>query len=78
MRQLWKHGSGLLVAAAIGLTLCGCESGGAPQSGGNSPSGANAADSGEVTIKIQSWDETEQMIAQNQGKVVVVDLWTSW
>ena len=29
-------------------------------------------------IRIASWSETEQIIAQNEGQVVVIDLWATW
>ena len=33
--------------------------------------------SDEVTIKIQSWDDTVKTIAKFKGKVVVLDLWST-
>ena len=32
----------------------------------------------QPTIKIASWEETQQLVAQNTGKVVILDLWASW
>ena len=29
-------------------------------------------------ISMASWSETEQIIARNAGKVVVIDLWATW
>jgi hypothetical protein len=31
-----------------------------------------------VTVQLKSWDETQQIVADNAGKVVVVDLWTTY
>lgn len=36
------------------------------------------ASSGGVAVEIASWDQIQQAIARNQGKVVVVDYWSSW
>lgn len=30
------------------------------------------------TIKIGNWEETQQLVAQHAGKVVILDLWASW
>ncbi len=30
------------------------------------------------TIVIGTWEEAQQWVAQNPGKVVILDLWTSW
>ena len=32
----------------------------------------------QPTIKIANWEETQQLVAQNPGKVVILDLWASW
>jgi thiol-disulfide isomerase/thioredoxin len=32
----------------------------------------------DVTVTIKSWDETQQLVAQQRGKVVVLDLWSTW
>lgn len=36
-------------------------------------------DSGDrsVTLKLQSWDQTEKLISSHQGKIVVVDFWAT-
>ena len=43
---------------------------------GQAESDAPAVD--EVTVQIASWQDVEKMVADHQGKVVVVDLWSSW
>ncbi|MDP6467392.1 MAG: hypothetical protein QF918_06620 [Pirellulaceae bacterium] len=32
----------------------------------------------QPTTKIANWEETQQLVAQNPGKVVILDLWASW
>ena len=32
----------------------------------------------QPTIKIANWEETQQLVAQNPGKVVILDLWATW
>lgn len=41
----------------------------------NSPDPPSQSD--DVSLMLQSWDETEQLIAAHQGKVVVVDFWST-
>jgi len=31
-----------------------------------------------ITAKIASWEETEQLVKSHAGKVVVLDLWSTW
>ena len=33
---------------------------------------------GQPTIEIANWEETQQLVARNTGKVVVLDLWATW
>ena len=81
MRQLWIT---WLLMAGVCLTLSGCGSSGPRQTVGSSepqPAAEPASTSDDpnaVTVSVQSWDETQQLVARNQGKVVVIDLWTSW
>ena len=74
----------LLCSAFLAI---GCES--APNSEAPAPvtSEAPAAESAqpagsakapEITAVVQSWDELQQTIASHKGKVVVVDLWSTW
>jgi thiol-disulfide isomerase/thioredoxin len=38
-----------------------------------------STDSGsEVTVEVKSWTEVQQMVADHRGKVVVVDVWSTW
>jgi len=32
----------------------------------------------EVTVEVKSWAEVQQMVADHRGKVVVVDIWSTW
>jgi ABC-type enterochelin transport system substrate-binding protein len=32
----------------------------------------------QPTIKVANWEETQQLVAQNPGKVVILDLWATW
>ena len=32
----------------------------------------------EPTMQVASWQETMDLVAQHQGKVVVLDMWASW
>lgn len=32
----------------------------------------------QPTLKIANWEETQQLVAQNAGKVVILDLWATW
>ena len=48
------------------LAVCGCQSRTAP------------APAAAVNAKLASWAETEQLIASHKGKVVVLDVWSTW
>jgi thiol-disulfide isomerase/thioredoxin len=37
-----------------------------------------AAGDSTITLKIASWEEAQQLIAKQPGKVVVLDLWSTW
>jgi len=39
---------------------------------------ASDAETIGVPLEIASWKETQAKIAGHRGKVVVVDLWTTW
>lgn len=45
--------------------------------GGSLPE-SDRADERAILVDVQSWDEAQQWIAEQRGKVVVVDLWSSW
>ncbi len=36
------------------------------------------SEAGEVTVQIRSWEEVQQMVADRKGKVVVIDIWSTW
>ncbi|WP_298863417.1 TlpA disulfide reductase family protein [uncultured Gimesia sp.] len=40
--------------------------------------GAQSFKKDGVTAEIASWDDTQKFIAKQKGKVVVVDLWSTW
>tara|TARA_R110002095_G_scaffold212378_1_gene201420 strand:+ start:824 stop:1474 length:651 start_codon:yes stop_codon:yes gene_type:complete len=40
--------------------------------------GAKTFERDGVTAQIASWDETQEFIARQKGKIVVVDLWSTW
>jgi thiol-disulfide isomerase/thioredoxin len=42
------------------------------------PASSVAELSRSVPLSVATWKETEAMIAQHKGKVVIVDLWSSW
>ena len=46
----------------------------------DTPTPATSLDSSvdQPTIKVANWEETQQLVAQNAGKVVILDLWASW
>jgi len=31
-----------------------------------------------ISLEVKSWDETQQLVAAQKGKVVVLDLWSTW
>ena len=31
-----------------------------------------------VAVQVLSWDETQALVAQHKGKVVVIDVWSTW
>jgi hypothetical protein len=37
-----------------------------------------ATPSAEVQLSIASWQETQRTVAAHQGRVVVLDLWSTW
>ena len=85
MKQILLTCTGI---ALLGLVTSGCGGGPAVDPSAGDPSGtvkqpagttqaAATADS-KITVQLKSWDETQQLVAKNAGKVVVIDLWTSW
>lgn len=45
---------------------------------GTAPAPPPAAGQAKILLEIKSWDETQQIVAAHQGKVVVLDLWSTW
>lgn len=78
----------LFAAILLLLPLAGCQPQVAPPEGSTSagdrdPSpDKNSSDpiqpAAEVPLTIKSWDETQQLVAAHKGKVVVVDIWSTW
>ena len=66
-----------LLVAALAFVALGCEATRAP-AGGSPVTGADAAASTNAAVQLASWEETEKLIAEQQGKVVVVDVWSTW
>lgn len=49
----------------------------------NATDGVSAAPDAEpatptITVETRSWEELQQVVGEHAGKIVVVDLWTSW
>lgn len=58
---------------------------GESKSDGRSPGADNASgksddktDADEVSVKILDWQETQKLVEQHKGKVVVLDMWSTW
>ena len=45
---------------------------------GADPPGEVSTVSREPPLVVASWDEVQQMVAAHEGKVVVLDLWSTW
>ena len=62
------------------LTLLGCNDAQTPPQ--VTPPATTAADAPAaepaVTLEVDSWAEIQQRVAQQEGKVVVLDLWSTW
>jgi thiol-disulfide isomerase/thioredoxin len=43
-----------------------------------SPTETSAVDEPDVTVEVRSWAEVQQLVADQKGKVVVVDIWSTW
>lgn len=71
MRRLWT------AVALAGLLASGCSSSAdsEPASGADPAGGAAAV---EIPLEIKSWDEVQQWVAGQQGKVVVLDVWSTY
>ena len=62
------------------FALLGCNDTGPPEQ--IAPPATTAADAPAaepaVTLEVKSWDGIQQVVAQQKGKVVVLDLWSTW
>jgi len=47
-------------------------------SAANTPEGKPNTKTHEPPLSLASWSETEQLVAKQKGKVVVVDFWSTW
>jgi thiol-disulfide isomerase/thioredoxin len=69
----------LCLAAFIG---CQDQSQDSPQAGNDQPPAVATSEQGgdeaEVTVDVASWSEVQDIVASHKGKVVVVDLWSTW
>ncbi len=77
----------LIATACLCAASCGpSEPSSQPSAAGTSGVNAGAAadtasqpsEDPEVTLEIKSWDQTQEYVAAQQGKVVVLDLWSTW
>ena len=50
----------------------------AAQGVANSPPATSASKPDSLRLSVKSWDETQQSVAAQPGKVVVLDLWSTW
>jgi thiol:disulfide interchange protein len=61
------------------VPVCGCGKVGPPTpSNPTIPTISATTSTDQPTIKIANWEETQQLVAQNPGKVVILDLWATW
>ena len=86
MQRLWYRIHAICGICILAAMFGGCNDASPPDrvldkdspDVGVSSSPDAAASGGEVPLMVASWDDTQAMIAQQRGKVVVVDLWTTW
>jgi thiol-disulfide isomerase/thioredoxin len=57
--------------------LLGC-GGSAPPTVDSKQSPSSTDPAASVPLAVKTWKETEELIAGHQGKVVVVDIWSTW
>ncbi|MFT5525765.1 MAG: thiol-disulfide isomerase/thioredoxin, partial [Pirellulaceae bacterium] len=74
----------ILFTSILFTTICGC--GPAPQDAPNGPAAPNGTsaqngrandESSKVTTELKSWDEFQEWVKSNQGKIVVADVWST-
>lgn len=70
---------------AICLPLVGCQERPPATSGetttpAKAPEAAGTSADGkpDVTVEVKSWAEVQQMVGEHRGKVVVLDVWSTW
>ena len=71
-----------ILVLGVALLASACSRTKPVESGGSAnpspPVSASETARDQPTIKIANWEQTQQLVAQNPGKVVVLDLWASW
>jgi thiol-disulfide isomerase/thioredoxin len=74
----------IATAALCLAAFAGCQdqSPESPQAGSDRPPAVaqseQAGVESEVTVNVASWSEVQDIVASHRGKVVVVDLWSTW
>ncbi len=59
------------------LFFLGCDETSTTSSGTSSPTGTEASNQPDVTVEYLSWSDMEK-IAQDGGKVTVIDVWATY
>lgn len=69
-----------LLLSTLLLFVAGCQPNEMTNSGSpnEQQSGSDEATTKQVSVTVASWQEVQQKIEGQQGKIVVVDLWSSW
>lgn len=70
-----------LLLAGLLLVIAGCDAKTVSSSSGSAAATTSAAPAPkqpEVTLVLKNFDELQQLIASKQGKVVVVDVWSTY
>jgi thiol-disulfide isomerase/thioredoxin len=63
----------------VPFALTGCQPGASPAVAEESPQQKGAPAKGDkIPLELASWDETEKIVASYKGKVVVLDIWSTW
>jgi thiol-disulfide isomerase/thioredoxin len=82
----------LMISACLALTcFLGCGQPSAPPSPqpstaaplsasatGAAPASTPPAEPEKISLEVKSWDDTQQIVAAQKGKVVVLDMWSTW
>ena len=73
------------VVLLFGLPLVGCQQEAAPvpadaatRTAAPPVDESPVADEPSITVQVNSWAEVQQMVAEHRGKVVVIDVWSTW